>query len=288
MKKISRNLMVIGLLFFLLAGLALSVWIAVERFEDIAMTRAEEVMIDSADEQAATLKAILAGQIDALGVAASAVVNSDMTLDAVSERLEIISGPFYCESLAFATTDANIYATAGSSYPDIGKYVIETALTGKNAIQKVRGYLNEDPILFIAVPCYRDGNVIGALRAAYRENIIREMLDSRAYGGDGYSFIIDSGGNIVINSEISSRLSNYSNIMNYLARAAFESGYSRQSMLNDLAAGRQGTVRFSHSGENYIAAYVPMRDEGISGMDWFVVNVIDGVRTKSHVDSYKA
>ena len=273
-----RRFYVIGIIVILLLGSVLGTFVADLRAKKGAEQRAESILLDSAREQAATFASTLEGRLRVLkSVSASLALSGKTEPEAIDRYLEEVSqsAGLKLSSLDLINPDGYKAAVEDEAAVNVAdrEYFL-SAMAGEDAIQSVIGKRTRRKCIMLAVPYYKDGEVAGVLRGLYYEEDMRALLDSQVYGGGGYSYLISSGGRIIVNAESDENLTNKNSVFDALATAEFQKGDSLEKLKNDLLTGASDTIHYVYNSRSRVAVLVPL--SGILPQnDWYVFNIVD-------------
>lgn len=118
----------------------------------------------------------------------------------------------------------------------------------------------------ITVPIYdKNQQAVGALSAMLDLSKIDSALKVESFQGDGYSYIIDAQGNLILQN----KSINYSNFYKILEAVDIESGESADSIQQKIKSNQSGLVLYRHFGEERYMYHTPI---GIN--DWTIINVV--------------
>lgn len=115
-----------------------------------------------------------------------------------------------------------------------------------------------------ATPLYKDKEVYAVLFATHSTNVFRELLSVKSFGGEGYSYIIQSNGVAVVTSNHPNSINNFNNIFDL-----GEKKLSRKSFRYNLKNGKSGNISYIHDGMQRYMSYEPI---GIN--DWYITTVV--------------
>lgn len=278
MNETKRLFMMIGIVVMLVTGVVLSLSVADRRATYSARARAEAVLIDSAHEQANTFTATLSARFQVLrSLAVSLALDGETDPAAIEAQLNQITSD---AELSFFSVDLILpdgtKATASENY-DINvadRDYFRQALSGQLAMEHVTARDLVLDCVVLAVPYYREGRVSGVLRGIYYENNLRQLLNSQAYGGSGYSYLICSNGHIIVNAEVDARLLAENNIFTALSQAEFRQEGALEQLQRDLQAGNSATLHYQLHGDSRLAVLVPLTSENLPPNDWYILNIL--------------
>lgn len=163
-----------------------------------------------------------------------------------------------------------------STEPDQGagtgpkdKSLYQPALRGETSVSDVYiGTLGKRQVL-LQTPIYQDGQLVGGLYEAYSIEMLQNTYGGATYSDAGYSYVLDTGGRIVLSPVRFSSLQIYSNF-----RQVLESGENSEEAISEfmeaLQAGVKGSATFDFEDETQFLSFVPLEEK--SG--WYFITVI--------------
>lgn len=170
----------------------------------------------------------------------------------------------------YAWKDGNLHATEKTQNVSILQedYYVRT-MAGENTVTNLtRKILTNRAVsgIVLAVPI-RDvnGQPEGVLMAMLDISRLNDALGVESFGGEGYSYIIDSEGNLVLHN----KSMDYNNFYRVLSNVYLEDGETLERIQTDIGAGNSGMITYKQLGSSRYAYYCPL---GING--WTVVNIV--------------
>ncbi|MEG0943446.1 MAG: EAL domain-containing protein [Angelakisella sp.] len=232
------------------------------------------ILYDSARKQSAELRITLDGQFTVLetfagGLATQKSYNYNNTifrLNAVAEASEFIY-------TGVADLEGNCYFNDNSVVNIKDRTYYTEALSGVKNIQSVKeSRLDGKHHLVMAVPIVYDHAVAGVVIGGFSEKTASNFVRSEAYGGQAYSFICDSNGDMIIRTEKPMVLESVDNIMkDALRKVTLLDGKQVKDIEQDFMNNRSGVVAYKYHDEKRYLAYEPL---GING--WYILTGVDG------------
>lgn len=276
----SRHILTLAVVALLLSGILLSVFVANKRAVDSADRRAIQVLNDSAREQTSTLTAALDGCFNALNSISIQLSESGDPFDpSIEKKLMQIDRDAALEFTQIRILDSSGHAVSTdperASLDFSNRDYFKTAMSGKSYMQKAVGKLTGEKTIFLSVPVYKGSKVGGVLIGTFYEKEIRKTFSSEAYGGSGFSYVVESGGDIVIDSESRTKAHPLDNIFDSFDKQEMLKGYSIEQLKRDLKAGKSTHIEFLSGGVERIASFSPIDSPKLPVNDWFMVNAVD-------------
>lgn len=174
--------------------------------------------------------------------------------------------------VGYAWEDGMLHSTEPSQNVDISEETYyQEAMEGKHAVTGyVRRILTDRAAsgIIMASPIRnKDGQPMGVLVGLLETSRLKEALDIESFGGEGYSYIIDENGNLLLHN----RSMDYNNFYKVLDNVQLEDGKSRAEIVNSIAAGHAGMFLYRQLGVSQYAYHAPM------GFDsWTVLTIVSG------------
>lgn len=144
----------------------------------------------------------------------------------------------------------------------------QEAIDGKSSITGLERQILEDRAvsgIMMAVPLKAaDGTVIGVVAGMLDSTRLNEALTIESFGGEGYSYIINVEGDLILRS----KSMDYNNFYKVLANAEIE-GKTLEAVKKDMESGNAGMISYQQFDVYKYAYYRPV---GLNS--WTVVNIV--------------
>jgi diguanylate cyclase (GGDEF)-like protein len=142
------------------------------------------------------------------------------------------------------------------------KSYFQKALRGETAIEtgilsKFEGKL----VTNFATPIMFNRKVVAVLTASIDSNNYSELLNTTFFDGEGYNVVVNSIGEVVIDSSNKNRIQNVKNL--------FEVDFENETVIDQVSSGEIGFSKYTASGKDRYAAFTPL---GIN--DWIIFTVV--------------
>lgn len=170
----------------------------------------------------------------------------------------------------YAWKDGNLHTTEDSQNLNIlEEDYYNEAIRGRNTITNLTRKILTNRVasgIILAVPI-RDakGQPGGILMAMLDISRLKDALGVESFGGEGYSYIIDSEGNLVLHN----KSMDYNNFFRVLSNVNMESETTLEQVEADIRGGGSGMITYEQLGSSRYAYYCPL---GIN--QWTVVNIV--------------
>lgn len=234
---------------------------------DRTLTEENRVRLsETSSHIAAYMQKMLDEQTSELRVLASAAA----LLPDRGKRVEYLGGmaeELELEYAGIADTDGLLYATALREPVNISQedYFLAARSGREYTTSLVRQIFYDRAVggILMAVPL-PDGSGQAAV-AMISAAQLGSDVQVESFGGDGYSYIIDQNGDLVLHA----RSMEFNNLFQSFENMRFSRGYSLEAMHSDIAAEREGMSAYTDLGVEKYAYYRPLGFHG-----WTVVSTV--------------
>ena len=217
---------------------------------------------------ASTLEEYISNLDVALGLIQPSDIESIESLQAYQTRMKQL---YDLEKFAFVDEDGLIYTSRGTR-TDIDAYDFDYQNLDDAEIS-IRTLSDGDTKLVIAVPVDRLPLLDKHLVACFMEMDMDTMLESISFeSGQNNSITycnIYTKDGVALTNMVLGGLASEDNLLDALAAADFEDGYSLETLRSDFEAGRSGEVSFTYNGITETLYYSP-----VEGTDWMLTYLI--------------
>lgn len=212
-------------------------------------------------------QSVVADTQDALEMAGQAVYT--MTDEERKAYLDEVAFRYGFAYVGWAEQDGMFHTSEETQNIDISEEAYyKEAMEGKSSVTGLERYILADRAvsgIMMAVPLKAaDGTVTGVLAGMLDSSRLNEALTIESFGGEGYSYIIDEEGNLILRS----RSMDYNNFYKVLANAEIE-GKSLEAVKKDIAKGNSGMFFYQQFGVGRYAYYSP-----VGFNSWTVLNIV--------------
>ena len=122
----------------------------------------------------------------------------------------------------------------------------------------------KEPVLVFSVPIKVDNKTVAALNARKRGDSLKEIISNSGYGKTGYSYIINSTGDVIGHIDSNLVLSQYNPLNDET-----KENESLKLAFKDILEKQTGIVEYKYNDEDISAGFMP-----IEGTDWIFVSAI--------------
>ena len=143
------------------------------------------------------------------------------------------------------------------------------ALAGESGSSDVFvGYMGHKKMLFYA-PLRQDGKVVGAVYVAFLASKLQQSYGNTTYSDEGYSYVIESNGDIALSANRFVFLQAYTNFGTLLIEAG-NSKADADAFLAAIASGQSGTAVLTFEGHRQYLCFVPLTAKP----GWYFITVL--------------
>ena len=135
------------------------------------------------------------------------------------ERLVSTAERYKMKRISFSFPDGSTMSTDNVEMELAGIDNFERAITGERLLTTVIEDVSDGKQVNIySLPVYHSETqeILGVMSAVYPSETFENLLAASSFDGEGYTYIIDSNGNVVINSHHPNAIQNLSNLFQYL------------------------------------------------------------------------
>ncbi len=188
------------------------------------------------------------------------------------ERLVSTADRYGMKRISFSYTNGVTLTTDHAEMNLAGVENFERALAGERLLTTVIPDVSDGGSVNIySMPVYKSGTeeILGVMSAVYYSDSFETLLSASAFDGEGYTYIMDSSGNVVVDTKHKNALENMTNLFQYM-----EEQKSKSSKIKHLKDSVQviGEGFFEiqrRNGEDMFAYYTRLDIN-----DWYVVSIV--------------
>lgn len=170
----------------------------------------------------------------------------------------------------YAWLDGRLHATEETQNISILKEnYFNEGMRGRNAVTGLtRKILTNRAVsgIILTVPIRGEsGDPVGILMAMLDISRLNDALSVESFGGEGYSYIIDQDGNLVLHN----KSMDYNNFYRVLGNVHMEGGDTLAGLKESIRLGESGMITYEQLGSSRYAYYCPL---GLNA--WTVINIV--------------
>ncbi len=224
------------------------------------------------EQNVKVLNTTIVSQINSMEeVAARIAVPTSWDIDYTIFTLSKVIENYPFKRMGIIFTDGSSYFTDGTSYTmsESDMKNMMPAFEGDALITgPYKDPLGQGEIISLQVPVYKGGEVNALLVSSYGTETLQEVLNVSFFGGQGYSYIVHSNGDIVADSSFPTSFKNTQNIFLSINNADASNAEAAETMRYNMQFGENGYIMF----RNKVDKYMYYSDIGIN--DWYLMSVI--------------
>lgn len=200
------------------------------------------------------------------------------------ERLVSTAERYGMKRIAFSYTDGVTLTTDLVEMDLTGVDNFERALAGERLLTTVIPDVSDGGLVNIySMPVYTSGTdeIIGVMSAVYYSDSFESLLSASSFDGEGYTYIMDSLGNVVINTSHKNALEDMTNLFQYMKEQKVKDSIIKNLQESVMVLG-EGFFEVQRKNGDDMLAYFTSMDIN----DWYVVSVVPKAvaeRTKTAV-----
>ncbi|WP_353096454.1 methyl-accepting chemotaxis protein [Tissierella praeacuta] len=195
------------------------------------------------------------------------------------ELIRQVDGTNFIE-LAISHPDGSTYSPDGTIIQLGDRPYLKNALSGNTSVSDllVTRAVNQLNLLY-ATPIKKDGQIVAALSTRADGNILSELIADISFGQTGYSYMLNSAGNVVAhpNKELVLEQSNA------IEQAKDDESVKEVAKLTEkIIEERSGVSNYSFNGKKLYAGYAP-----VEGTNWTFVITADEAEILDSIPAMK-
>ena len=186
------------------------------------------------------------------------------------ERMSSFAERYGMKRVAFSYPDGVTLTTDGSELNMKGGENFERALKGESVLSTaIVDRADGNMINVYVCPVYHKDSdeILGVLAAVYHSDIFEDILAASTFDGEGYTYIIDSKGDVVINSHHTNAISEMVNIYDYVKEYDENAASSLKTLLEN---GGEGFFEIERENQHNLFMYC----KKINVSDWYVFSAV--------------
>lgn len=176
--------------------------------------------------------------------------------------------------ITYSQADGYTITTDGLSMSLKGVDNFERAIAGESLLTTVvKDEFDGEDVNIYSMPVYdADTNeILGVLSLVYHSEVFKELLSVTSFDGEGYTYIVDSKGNVVINTNHHNAIAGLENIIEYIE--ANQQNEKTVARIQDSIANKTKSFFEIYTvNGNKLACCMPLMIN-----DWYVVSVVPKV-----------
>lgn len=232
-------------------------------------TETLQILREFANQDVQHVQAQVRSDLETLaGIATAMSILPDPTLESMTELLETERKQNLFKNMELGSTNGVTYLDNGTMINLSGFPHFEKAVKGEAQIsERVTDLIDGKNILVESVPIKHKGEVIGVLMGTRNTADFGKMMDMQSFGGEGYSLIVDSNGDKVVESFHKNAISGLYNIFDMPDDPDHQ---LRDQVIKDFNTRKSGIVKYSSAKRGTL--YISYQPLGIN--NWYLISVV--------------
>jgi len=203
--------------------------------------------------------------------AISTYISDDEKFD-VSNALSILKKEMNKESfkrMGIIMPDGTAYSTDNIILNFSDREYFIKAMNGiSNVSDRLIDRYDGKEINVYASPIYQDANIIGVIFATKSQEQFSEAIKIESFHGEGYSYVINSDGRPVVNTDNINSIGDFENLFDVMKKYGIY-GEKFDKILKDISDGKDGDFEYVRGGIRRQLCYTKI---GVN--DWYIVSVV--------------
>lgn len=187
--------------------------------------------------------------------------------NSLSQLNKFIDKPF--KSLGIILPDGSAFSTDKISPNLSHREYFKKAMNGEsNVSDRIIDTNDGEEINVYAAPIYQRDKIVAIVFATKSQQQFSENLKNEVFGGEGYSYIINSDGRPVVNPDNPNSIGNFDNLFEVVDK--YENYKDKVDKLkSDISQGKAGHIEFIRDGAKRQLCYSKV---GVN--DWYILSVV--------------
>lgn len=215
------------------------------------------------------IEKLIKSDIEAINAISTFLSGSDnFNLQNSLAQLNIIKGkPF--KSLGIILLDGSTFSTDKISTNLAHREYFQKAISGlSNVSDRVIDSNDGEEINVFAAPIYQGEKIVAVVFATKSQDEFSENLKNDAFGGAGYSYIINSDGRAVVNTDNPNSIGKFDNLFDIIGKE-YKYKDSVGKLKSDIIQGKSGHIEFKRDG---IVKQLCYSKIGVN--DWYILSIV--------------
>lgn len=252
-----------GITTFIAIGLTIGILIiTVYIFKQKLHQRVYEIndiyLEETVTQQVISFNAKLMGQISQLQLFSRSFENVDLKdYNAIKEAINVSDGFGEFKRISVVNKKGVVINNDNTTSPNVLKEDYFVSAMNGEVFLSTTLQIDEDgeEIFVLAVPIYKKGEIIGALAGTFNRRDLEGLFTEDSFNGNGYSYLIDKEGNIVLeytNTKINIQEENF---FDFLQKVKTEDGNMVSRLKEDFEQNKEGRIQYTYQTEKTTMFY---------------------------------
>lgn len=212
----------------------------------------------------------IASDVNALTEIADRIGNSDNIKEGeIVDTLKQIAYRYPFKTMGYCGMDGMAHATDGMTVDISERSYFLNAVQGETCISEpLNDLVSGEEIIAFSAPVKKSDEVVGVVFATYSVESLREILAVTSFEGEGYTYIVESDGDKVVDSINPTSFQDMTNIYVSMRAADRRNSKAIEGLKHYLDTGETGYVIFY----NKVGKYMYSTPLGIN--NWYLIDVV--------------
>ena len=221
-------------------------------------------------QNALVIQKEIASDVNALTEIADRIGNSENIKEGeIVDTLKQIAYRYPFKTMGYCGMDGMAHATDGMTVDISERSYFLNAIQGETCISEpLNDLVSGEEIIAFSAPVKRGDEVVGVVFATYSVESLREILAVTSFEGEGYTYIVESDGDKVVDSINPTSFQDMTNIYVSMRAADRRNSKAIEGLKHYLDTGETGYVIFY----NKVGKYMYSTPLGIN--DWYLIDVV--------------
>lgn len=202
-------------------------------------------------------------------VARRLVIDDDRDVAKTAVALSFYDERYSFKRMGIALPDGRAFTSEGLVFSVADRSYFKKSLMGETVVsQKMTDKIGGEDIIVFSTPVYSDGQVSAALFATYSLEGFREITSIDMFSGQGYSYVVRSNGDCVVDSGHEGSFPEMENILDSMRAADGANAQAADTLEAMMAQGASGQLEYMGSVSN------DMYFEPLMANDWYLLSIV--------------
>lgn len=227
-------------------------------------------LAELSEKSAENIKKEIKGDLSTLGAIAT-IITEYNNFD-INNMLSILNKEINKESfkrMGIIKPDGTAYSTDNKIFDFTDREFFRKAMNGESNVSDcLIDKSDGKEINVYATPIYKNNNIIGAIFSTITQEKFSETINIESFHGEGYSYIINSDGRPVVNTNNVNSIGAFDNLFDVMESNGIY-GEKFDKIKTDISNGKDGDFEYVRDGIRRQMCYSKI---GIN--DWYIISVV--------------
>jgi len=246
-------------------------YLLIERINDELKEDTLSYLSEIAKESASLVETKVDGQMETMVAVAKLIeTNGNFDSNVMINAIKPEAARNAFKRMGIITPDGQAIATDGLSFDLSNRDYFRQAMTGVNAVSDTLvDPTDGENINVYATPIFNGPQIIGILFATVETDSLKEVLGVSTFGGQGYSYVVKTNGNVVVKSTHPNSVGEFTNMLETLGNSEFNNASDLQCLEDNMSQRASGSFTSFNEGQQQYVNYEPLAIN-----DWYMMSVV--------------